>query len=97
MLLPNRKVDMNSVLSLTIDVRAGTVTVGGYQPLAILPATSASSATENNEVSFIGSTIHGVLSGTVDKVTGKANITFQLQKPQEQFFSGICRPAQKLF
>ncbi len=29
MLLPNRKVDTNSVLSLTIDLRAGAVTVGG--------------------------------------------------------------------
>ncbi len=28
MLLPNSKVDTNSVLSLTIDLRAGTVTVG---------------------------------------------------------------------
>jgi len=53
--------------------------------------------TENNEVSFIGSTIQGVLSGRVDRVTGEANITFQLHTTQERFFSGICRPAQKLF
>jgi len=53
--------------------------------------------TENNEVSFIGSTIQGVLSGRVDRVTGEANITFNVLTPQERFFSGICRPAQKLF
>jgi hypothetical protein len=101
MLLPSSKVDTNSVLSLTIDLRAGTVTVGGYQPVAILPAIPASPEsgldTENNEVSFIGSTIQGVLSGSVDRVTGQANITFHLHTPQERFFSGICRPAQKLF
>ncbi len=102
MLLPNRKVDTNTVLSLTIDLRAGTVTVGGYQPVAILPAIPASPEsgildTGKNEVIFIGSTIQGVLSGSVDRVTGEANITFHLHTTQEHFFRGICRPAQKLF
>jgi hypothetical protein len=102
MLLPNRKVDTNTVLSLTIDLRAGTVTVGGYQPVAILPAIPASPEsgildTGKNEVSFIGPTIQGVLSGSVDRITGVANITFHLHTPRERFFSGICRPAQKLF
>lgn len=102
MLLPNSKVDTNSVLSLTIDSRAGTVTVGGYQPVGILPAPPASPKSGiqdpgNNELSFIGSTIQGVLSGNVDRVTGKANITFNVHSPEERFFSGICRPAEKLF
>ena len=102
MLLPNSKVDTNSVLSLTIDLRAGAVTVGGYQPVGILPifpATPKSGIqdTENNEVSFIGSTIQGVLSGSLDRVTGEANITFNVLTPQERFFGGACRPAQKLF
>jgi hypothetical protein len=102
MLLPNKRVDMNATLSLTIDLRAGTVTVGGYQPVVILPAIpeppkSGIKDTERNELSFIGSTIQGVLSGSVDRVTGEANITFQLKTPQERFFSGTCRPAEKLF
>jgi hypothetical protein len=97
-MLPNRRVDTNSVLSLTIDLRAGTVTVGGYQPVGILPASPESGVqdSENNEVSFIGS-IQGVSSGSVDRVTGEANITFCVHTPQERFFSGICRPVQKLF
>jgi hypothetical protein len=102
MLLPNRRVDMSSVLSLTIDLRAGTVTVGGYQPVGMLPVFPVSPEagiqdSENNEVSFIGSTIHGVLSGSVDRVTRQAIITFNLRTPQERFFNGTCRPAQKLF
>jgi hypothetical protein len=102
MLLPNRRVDTSSVLSLTIDLRAGTVTVGGYQPVGMLPVFPVSPEagiqdSENNEVSFIGSTIHGVLSGSVDRVTGEASITFNVHTPQERFFNGICRPAQKLF
>ena len=69
--------------------------------MGILPARPASpkpgiQAPENNEVSFIGSTIQGVLSGRVDRVTGKANITFNVHSPEERFFSGICRPTQKL-
>jgi hypothetical protein len=99
-LLPNRRVE-NSVLSLTIDLGAKTVTVGGYQPLVVMPAIPASPGipnTENNQVSFIGKTIlGGVLSGNVDRITGEANITFQANTPEEEFFSGICRPSQKLF
>lgn len=100
-LLPNGRMDMDSVQSLTIDLRAGTVTVGDYQPLTILPEIPASPGvqnTERNTVSFIGKTIlGGVLSGSVDRITGKANITFQTNTPKEEFFSGICRPSQKLF
>jgi hypothetical protein len=101
MLLPNSKVDTNSVLSLTIDLRWDSDS-RGYQPVGILPAfpampKSGIQDTENNEVSFIGSTIQGVLSGSVDRVTGEAKITFNVLTPQERFFSGICRPAQKLF
>jgi hypothetical protein len=60
MLFPNRRVDTNSVLSLTIDLRAGTGTVGGYQPVGMLPVFPVSPESgiqdsENNEVSFIGS------------------------------------------
>lgn len=100
MMFPNRRVDTNSVLSLTIDLRAGTVTVGGYQPVGILPAFPASPESgiqdsENNEVSFIGS-IQGVSSGSVDRVTGQTIITFYVNTPRERFFNGICRPAQKL-
>jgi hypothetical protein len=103
MLLPNRKVDTNTALSLTVDLRAGTVTVEGYQPVVILPAIPASPKsgitldTGSNEVSFVGPTIHGAVSGSVDRVTGKANITFRPHTPQERFFSGFCRPAEKLF
>jgi hypothetical protein len=58
-LLPNGRVDMDSILSLTIDLGAETVTVGGYEPLTIMPEIPASPAapnTKNNEVSFIGET-----------------------------------------
>jgi hypothetical protein len=103
MLLPNKSIDTTAVLSLKIDLRALTVTVGGYQPVGILPPIPASQKSgiikeaESNEVSFIGTTIGGVLSGTLDRVTGDANITFQKDKPQERFFSGICRPTERLF
>jgi len=102
MLFPNGRVGTNHVLSLTIDLHAGTVTIGGYQPVGILPAIPAAPKSgiqdaENSEVSFIGSTIHGVLSGSVDRVTGEAKITFQLKTPKEKFFSGNCKPAQNLF
>ncbi len=102
MLLSNKRVDMKATLSLTIDLRAGTVTVGGYQPVVILPAIPAPAKsgikdTERNELSFMGSTIHGMLSGSVDRVTGEANITFDVHSAEERFFSGICRTAQKLF
>lgn len=95
-LLPNNTVDTNSSLSLAIDLLARTVTVGGYTPVAILPA-SGISDTASNEVRFIGSTMQGILRGTVDRITGEANITFQLKTPKERFFKGICQPAQKLF
>jgi hypothetical protein len=102
MLLPNGKVDANTVLSLAIDLRAGAVIVGGYQPVGILPAIPAPPEssipdTESNEVSFIGMTMQGILIGHVDRVTGSATITFQGHTPKEEFFSGICKPAQKLF
>jgi hypothetical protein len=99
-LLPNGKVDRNSVLSLTIDLQAGTVTVGDYTPLGILPAIPASPGTldsERNKVSFIGKTIQGALHGNVDRITGEAHIFFQVKTPQERFFSGICKPVRKLF
>jgi hypothetical protein len=100
-LLPSGAVDMDSVLSITIDLGAKTVTVAGYQPLVIIPAIPASPGvpnTENNQVSFIGKTIPGgILSGSVDRITGEANVIFQGETPQEEFFRGVCKPAQKLF
>jgi hypothetical protein len=98
MLSNNKVLDTNAVLSLTVDLPAGTVTVGGYPPVGIIPPIPAKpgiSNTENNEVSFFGSTSQGVLSGDVDRVTGEAY--FHFNTPQEKFFVGNCRPAQKLF
>jgi hypothetical protein len=101
-LLTNRTVDTNTVLSLTVDLRTEMVTVGEYQPVAILPAipgppTFPGLRDNGNVVRFRGPTINGVLRGTVDRITGEANITFQLNTPQERFFRGICRTAEKLF
>jgi hypothetical protein len=101
MMLSNNKVqDTNAVLSLAVDLRAGTVTVGGYAPLGIYPAFPLSPSKEiqeTNEVNFVGTKAEGGVIGSVDRVTGEAHIFFKAQTPQEQFFNGICRPAQKLF
>ena len=83
MLLQNNRVDTDYVLSLTIDLSAGTVTVGGYEPVGVIPPTSGKIG--NNEVQFIGKTAQGALSGAVDRVTGKAEITFRVNTPQERF------------
>jgi hypothetical protein len=100
MLLSNKRVDMKATLSLTIDLRAGTVTVGGYQPVGLVPAIPAAPGipnTESNMVVFFGATSQGVLSGRVDRVTGEASVHFSPDKPQDQFFDGVCRATQKLF
>src|SRR5260221_5799472 len=92
MLLPNKGVDTNTALSLTIDVPAGAATVGGDQPVSILPSTPAGPGISdggNNEVSFFGATTQGVLSGRVDRVTGEANITFHTGTSQERFLNGF--------
>jgi hypothetical protein len=101
MLLPNGRVNSDHVLSLTIDMTAKTVTVGGYDPLGFFPefpASPGSPNTEKNEVRFMGKTdLGGWLIGSVDRITGEANISFQDHTPKEEFFSGICKPARKLF
>lgn len=94
-LLADGLVDGRSALSLTIDDRAGTVTVGGFQPVGILPSISTSPSEE--EVGFIGSTSRGLIHGDVNRITGRSNITLQGETDREQFFSGICRTAQKIF
>jgi hypothetical protein len=95
MMLSNNKVlDMNAVLSLTVDLSAKTVTVGSYPPLGIM---SPGISNTENEVSFFGSTSYGVLNGNVDRVTGEAYVHFFHNTPQEKFFIGNCGPAQKLF
>jgi hypothetical protein len=100
MLLPNKKVDMNATLSLAIDLRAGAVTVGGYQPVGLVPAIPAAPGipnAESNMVVFFGATSQGVLSGRVDRITGEASVHFSPDTPQDQFFDGVCKTTQKLF
>jgi hypothetical protein len=95
MLLQNNKVDADYVLSLAIDLSAGTVTVGSYEPVGVIPP--ARGKIGNNEVRFNGTTDQGTLSGAVDGVTGEAEITFRVNTPQEKFFSGFCKPVPTLF
>jgi hypothetical protein len=94
-LLQNNRVDSDYVLSLTIDLSAGTVTVGGYEPVGVIPPTPEKIG--NNEVRFNGKTDQGTLSGIVDRATGEAEITFRVNTPQERFFSGFCKPVPTLF
>jgi len=94
-LLQNNRVDTDYVLSLTIDLSAGTVTVGGYEPVGVIPPTAEKIG--NDEVRFNGKTAQGALSGVVDRVTGEAAITFRVNTPQERFFSGFCKPIPTLF
>jgi|HubBroStandDraft_6_1064221.scaffolds.fasta_scaffold314748_1 hypothetical protein len=96
MLLQNNRVDADYELSLTIDLSAGTVTIGGYEPVGVIPP-PAPGKIGNNEVRFIGKTDQGALSGAVDRVTGEAEITFRVNTPQERFFSGFCKPVPTLF
>jgi hypothetical protein len=95
MLHQDNRVDTDYVLSLTIDLSTGTVTVGGYEPVGVIPPTREK--TGNDEVRFVGKTAQGALSGIVDRVTGEAAITFRVHTPQEKFFSGFCKPVPTLF
>ena len=102
-LLPNGTIT-NTILSPTVDLRAGTVTVGDNQPAGILPAPAPPESgldqskiiERRNELSFTGPKEDN-LFGRIDRVTGEANIFFQPKTPEEQFFHGTCKPALKLF
>ncbi len=95
MLLSSKRVDTDAVLSITVDMIAEKVTVGANEPVSFLPPIPG---TENNEVHFIGATTHGgVLHGHVDRITGETTVVFWANTPKEEFFSGNCRPAKKLF
>lgn len=90
-LLPDKRVDPGVTLSLAIDPRANTVTIEGNQAATILPGP------QSNQIEFLGSTLGGAIHGDVDRITGTANITFQVNTSGERFFSGVCQPAEKLF
>lgn len=94
-LLANKQVDADAALSIGIDLSDRTVTVDGNQPLTIMPTPGSA---RSNQVEFFGQTLFsGFIHGNVDRLTGSANITFQVKAPQERFFSGTCRPSEKLF
>jgi hypothetical protein len=95
MLLQSNKVDEDYVLSLTIDLSAGTATVGGYEPVGVIPPTPEKIG--NDEVRFARKTAQGALIGIVDGVTGEAGITFRVNTPREKFFSGFCKPVSTRF
>jgi len=79
-------------MALTIDLRARTVTVGGF-------GTARISHEDQNTVVFIANpeaTI-GISTGTLDRITGVVNMHMIMLREGVLTFHGMCKPAQKLF
>lgn len=91
--LPTGEVDEKYVLTLTIDLRARTATVGSYAPVPM------SSKSEGDTVVFQAEpdSTYGVSTGTLDRFTGAASIHIITLTHGLYMFHGTCRAAQKLF
>jgi hypothetical protein len=87
------EVTMKQVYSLAVDLAAGTVTVGNYEPAPIV-------GDRNDTVVFMAKpewTV-GVSTGTLNRITGEASIhIIPLTGKGLHIFEGTCKPAAKLF
>jgi hypothetical protein len=88
-----RQVTEDSIIALTIDLRAKTATVGGYGTVPIL------GDSDGDTVVFMTNknSIVGVSTGTINRITGVASIHIITLTDGLYMFYGVCKPAQKLF
>ena len=92
-LTANDEVTMKQVFSLAVDLAAGTVTVGDYEPVPIV-------SDQNDTVVFMAKLewTKGVSTGTLNRITGKASMhIIPLTGKGLYTFNGTCKPAAKLF
>ena len=100
--LPNGRLDMNSVLSLTVNTNArgvGTVTVGGYPPMDIMPEIIGSNDIELHFWGWVDGPGMNHMGGFLNRITGQLFVNFNEDAPKGhvELFGGSCKPAQKLF
>jgi hypothetical protein len=100
--LPNGRLDMNSVLSLTVNTNArgvGTVTVGGYPPMDIMPEIIGSNDIELHFRGWVDGPGMNHMGGFLNRITGQLFVNFDEDAPKGhvELFGGSCKPAQKLF
>jgi hypothetical protein len=91
----------DATLSLSIDGAAGTVTVAAKGSSWSVPITSLPNddlvifATPGVLAELRAGTFVGVSSGTINRITGGANIYIKLPNKTATQFTGVCKPAQK--
>jgi len=88
------EVTMKQVYSLAVDLAAGTVAVGNYEPAPIVGDRN------RDTVVFMAKPEWsvGVSTGTLNRITGAASIhIIPLTGKGLYIFDGTCKPAAKLF
>jgi len=92
-LTTNGKVHEENTRSLTIDLAAGTVTFDGSETLGILPTTPMDPHQDRVEFIAVPQPAIGVSIGSFNRITGVVSVEFT----DKAFYSGVCKPARKLF